>query len=151
MKIIHVEGARDSYKELLKIGDPSEVNVRRYINQGSLLALYRKGICIGVLHYRPSDQNTVEISNISLLKAHRKKGIGKQLMAYAIEQIKYEGYKKIVIGTGNSSIDNIAFYQKIGFQLTDIWKGYFELNYKRIIYENGIRCRHMLRFEYIIK
>lgn len=149
MKIVNIQGDRYKYIELLKMADPSENSIDSYILQGKLLAMYRKGICIGVLHYREIQSDSVEISNISIIKSSRRRGYGKQLLAYAIENIKLEGYRKIFIGTGNSSINNIAFYQKMGFEICDIWKNYF-INYKEKIYENGIRCKHMLRFEYII-
>lgn len=63
----------------------------------------------------------------------------------AIEQAKREGYQKIEIGTGNSSIHQLALYQKCGFRITGIDQDFFIRNYEEEIYENGIQCRDMIR------
>ena len=49
------------------------------------------------------------------------------------------------MGTGNSSIDQIAFYQK-GFRMIGVEIGFFERNYNDKIYENGILCRDKIWF-----
>lgn len=58
---------------------------------------------------------------------------------------------KVELGTGNSSIDNLAFYQKMGFEMTALWLNYFaEQGYDSDLMEDGIACKHMLRFEYLL-
>ena len=41
-----------------------------------------------------------------------------------------------------------AFYQKLGFNMTEIRRDYFTQNYPEPIWENGIQCKHMIMFEY---
>ncbi|MEX6343726.1 GNAT family N-acetyltransferase [Staphylococcus ureilyticus] len=59
---------------------------------------------------------------------------------------KKNGYKNIEVGTGNSSIGQIIFYQKMGFRMRNIDVGFYDRNYNEKIYENGILCRDMIRF-----
>ena len=73
------------------------------------------------------------------------RGIGKFLVKDAIKRAKGKGYKTIEIGTGNSSIGQLALYQKCGFRITGIDKDFFIRNYGEEIFENGIQCQDMLR------
>lgn len=70
--------------------------------------------------------------------------IGIILLNYAIEKAKSSGYKKILIGTGNSSINQLYLYQKVGFRITSIKADFFTENYNKPIVENGIECRDMI-------
>jgi ribosomal protein S18 acetylase RimI-like enzyme len=49
------------------------------------------------------------------------------------------------VGTGNSSIGQLALYQKCGFRITGIDYNYFIRHYDEPIFENGIPCRDMIR------
>jgi hypothetical protein len=53
----------------------------------------------------------------------------------------------MVVGTGNSSIGNIIFYQKCGFRMDHVRKDYFWY-YREPVFENGLRVRDMLVFRY---
>jgi len=149
LRIEVVSGNRDIYKKIMLIADPEENAIDRYINNGTLIAMYDDTNCIGVCHYSCIGNKEAEINNISLEKSMQGKGYGSILLKFTIEYIISNGYKSIVLGTGNSSIGNIAFYQKNGFDLQEIWRNYFIDNYDEEIYENGIQCKHMLRFKYI--
>lgn len=68
-----------------------------------------------VLQTRPE---TVEIVNIAVDENKHGQGIGKQLLNHAIQNAKLLGAKTIEIGTGNSSVGQLALYQKCGFRIT---------------------------------
>ncbi|HEY8415097.1 MAG TPA: hypothetical protein VIK99_04920 [Thermaerobacter sp.] len=67
------------------------------------------------------------------------------LIGHAIETARQQGYKTIEIGTGNSSIGQLALYQKFGFRITGIDRDFFVRRYRKPIWENGIQCRDMIR------
>lgn len=74
------------------------------------------------------------------------KGIGRQLATHAIETARAQGYKTMEMGTGNSSIGQLALYQKCGFRIVGVDLDFFvRHNYLEEIYENGIQCRDMIR------
>ncbi|ELK40572.1 hypothetical protein D478_18726 [Brevibacillus agri BAB-2500] len=79
-------------------------------------------------------------------EAHQGKGIGKQLVLHAIEVAKASGYKTIEVGTGNSSLNQLALYQKCGFRMTWIDRNFFLRHYEEAIIENGIPLTDMVRF-----
>ncbi len=82
---------------------------------------------------------------LRLQKNQHGKGIGKQLVMDAINVAKAKGYKTIEIGTGNSSIGQLALYQKCGFRIIGVDTDFFIRHYPEEIIENGILCRDMIR------
>jgi hypothetical protein len=57
--------------------------------------------------------------------------------------------KYIMVGTGNSSLDNISFYQKCGFRFDSIIKDYFSYIVPPIK-EFNIELKDMIMFKYNI-
>lgn len=51
---------------------------------------------------------------------------------------------RLIVGTGNSSLGELAFYQKCGFRITGVIPGFFD-SYDPPIIEDGIPCRDMVR------
>ena len=60
-------------------------------------------------------------------------------------EIRLRGGSYIEIGTGNSSLNQLMFYQKSGFRMKEIWVDFFTKNYEEPIEENGIPCLDMVR------
>jgi ribosomal protein S18 acetylase RimI-like enzyme len=93
----------------------------------------------------PTRPETVELVNIAVSENEQGKGIGKQLVMDAIQISKMRGYKTIEVGTGNSSIGQLALYQKCGFRITSVDPDFFIRHYEDKIFENGIWCKDMIR------
>ena len=83
--------------------------------------------------------------NIAVREEQHGRGIGKRLIMDAIRVAETNGYKTIEIGTGNSSIGQLAFYQKCGFRIIGVDIDFFIKHYPEEIFENGIQCRDMIR------
>ncbi|WP_319021446.1 GNAT family N-acetyltransferase [Carnobacterium mobile] len=92
------------------------------------------------------DPQSVEVKNIAILQKHQNNGFGKQVLAIATHRYAAKGFRFLVVGTANSSISNIAFYQKAGFRLDSIKKDFF-LHYPEVIIEDGIQAKDMLVFK----
>lgn len=129
---------------LLLSADPSKEKVDEYLKKGSCYVLGEEEI-VGVYVLLEISHDTVEIMNVAVSEQMQGKGLGKQLILDALEKAKEAGYEEIVIGTGNSSLNQLALYQKCGFRITSIDRDFFIRNYKEEIYENGIRCVDMIR------
>ncbi|WP_241474967.1 GNAT family N-acetyltransferase [Priestia flexa] len=136
--------------ELLKEADPSEEVISGYIERGTCIAGRADGELVGFVVLLPTRPNTVEIVNIVVKKNMRNQGYGKQLVEEALKLSKHYGYKSVEIATGNSSIEQLALYQKCGFRITGIEIDHFVHNYEEEIYENGIQCRDMIRLRQIL-
>jgi ribosomal protein S18 acetylase RimI-like enzyme len=137
-----IQKRRDAYLPLLLLADPSEEIVRSYLDQGELYAwLTEEEETIGVIHLLESQERVVEVKNISVRDRYQGQGHGKQMMEAALKLLKERGYRQVTVATGNSSIGNLAFYQKLGFRMSAIDHDYFVRHYQEPIFENGIRCR----------
>ncbi|PXW92938.1 acetyltransferase (GNAT) family protein [Streptohalobacillus salinus] len=136
---------RANFLPLLLEADPAEQLINTYIKDGDLFSIRREQKIIGVSLFTFPEQGTVELKNIAIKKTIRNQGYGKAVIAQAETYYKEKGYRTMVVKTANSSIDNIAFYQKLGFRLMEIELDYF-LSYPEAIYEQGIRARDRLVF-----
>ena len=131
--------------ELLLLADPSTRLVMEYLQKGETFVAEIDDQVIGVYVLVSSEEDSIEIVNIAVNQKKQGKGIGKQLIKHAIETAERKGYSTIEIGTGNSSIGQLALYQKCGFRIIGIDRDFFTRNYSEEIYENGIQCKDMVR------
>lgn len=144
MKIRRLGFHEDPPMDLLLLADPSTEKIREYLHNGECYIAEENEI-FGVYVLLPKNRDTIEIMNVAVTKGMQGKGYGKRLVLDAIEKAKNAGYNRVEIGTGNSSIYQLALYQKCGFRITDIDRDFFIRNYEMEIFENGIRCIDMIR------
>jgi ribosomal protein S18 acetylase RimI-like enzyme len=137
---------RQQYLEYLLLADESKVAINKYINGGDMFSIHYKNKMAGVVIFNYHSQLIVELKNIALAPNCRGKGLGKLVITKACEFYKRKGISKVIVGTANSSIGNLAFYQKVGFRMTEIKKDFFR-DYPEPIYEDGIRALDMVMFE----
>ncbi|AHI56635.1 GNAT family N-acetyltransferase [Listeria ivanovii] len=127
--------------ELLLEADPSEKQIAKYFNKSSVFQLVDVKKTLGIICLLPLSTGQLEIMNIAVLQEARNQGIGKKLLNQAFEFARMNYISEIIIKTGNSSINQLALYQKSGFRIQKVIPNYFIENYpKQIIYENGIPC-----------
>ncbi len=141
---IVAETDAEAFMDLLLLADPSAALIIEYLTDGTLYSARWDGVVVGVFVLLPVDDARWELKNIAVAPEWQKKGVGKALLNAAIEEARRAGAKHLDVGTGNSSIDHLAFYQKAGFRMNRIVKNYFTLNYAEPIFENGIQCRDMV-------
>jgi len=147
MEIRAIHASRESFMNLLLLADPSEKLVREYLERGYLFVIFDEDVPCGVLHLDPQDEGSIEIKNVAVAEHLQGHGLGTMLLRHAIAFCRQEGYKKVIIGTGNSGIGQLYLYQKVGFRIVSIRRDFFVLHYDEPIYENGIQCRDMLMLE----
>lgn len=131
--------------DLLNISDPSIESINEYVDRGICYVAYKNGIIIGIYILIKTRPLTLELVNISVEESYQGAAIGKQLLYSAINISKKSNAKVLEVGTGNSSISQLAFYQKCGFRIASVDKDYFKKYYKEKIIENGIECIDMIR------
>lgn len=104
-------------KSLLLLADPSEQQVATYVQRGVTYVAKQEDNVIGVYVILETRPKTMEIMNIAVVEHLQGKGIGKRLLSHAIETAKGYGMSKLEVGTGNSSVSQLALYQKCGFRI----------------------------------
>lgn len=130
---------------LLLLADPSRERVEEYIKDNDVYIALLNNKIVGVYVLINIARGVVELKNIVIDEGYQQQGIGKQLVLDAINRAKTNKAKRIEVGTGNSSLSQLALYQKCGFKIVGIDKGFFTRNYKQEIIENGIKCVDMIR------
>lgn len=141
----------DAPMDLLLLADPSREIIEKYLNRGQCYIAEDDAEVIGVYVLLPTRPETVELVNIAVDKTHHGKGLGKRLVNDAIKTAGEDDFKTIEVGTGNSSIGQLALYQKCGFRITGVDKDFFIRHYEEEIYENDIQCRDMIRLSRDLK
>ena len=131
--------------ELLELADPSRMIVEGYIKSSCVYVGEILGEIVGVYVLKETEKVVVEIMNVAVHEDQQGKGLGKQLISHAINESSKQGYARIEIGTGNSSIYQLKLYQQCGFRIVSVDFDYFTRSYDEPIYENGLLCRDMIR------
>ncbi|WP_246363842.1 GNAT family N-acetyltransferase [Halobacillus locisalis] len=98
--------------DYLLMADESEDVVRSYYDQGELYELIYDHATIGACLMTFPEGGIAEIKNIALSEDVRGQGLGKRTIAWLVDHYKGRGYKQLIVGTSNSSLENLAFYQK---------------------------------------
>jgi ribosomal protein S18 acetylase RimI-like enzyme len=127
---------------LLLVADPDENSIRGYLPGSSILVARESASFIGIAVMVREDTE-FELKNISVREDYQGKGIAKNLIVEVKKLAKSMGAARLFVGTGNSSLSQLALYQKCGFRLHKIEPNYFN-SYPQPIYENGIRCIDMV-------
>lgn len=148
MKIRKLNRSETPPWELLTLADPSRIIVEEYVRSGSIYVGEDFGEILGVYVLKETHKVVMEIMNIAIQEPYQNKGLGKQLISHAIQEASNQGYVRLEIGTGNSSIHQLKLYQQCGFRIEGVDFDYFLRNYDEPIYENGLLCRDMIRLSY---
>lgn len=136
--------------DLLLLADPSRGMVKKYLDQGRCFVAEMKEEIIGAYVLVMTSLGKMEIVNIAVIENMQGQGIGKMLVLDAIQRSVDLGAHTIEVGTGNSSLAQLALYQKCGFRITEIDRDFFTRFYQEKIYENGIQCIDMVRLSFDI-
>ena len=141
MEILKITQNKESFMELLLLGDEQEDMIKKYLSKGELFALY-DGDLKTVSVITKEDNETYEIKNIATFEKYQKNGYGSCMIKYLLENYKNK-CKKILIGTGD---DNriLLFYKNFGFTYSHTIKEFFIKNYDHEIIENGKQLKDMI-------
>lgn len=120
-----------------QLADPKSASYTAYLNSE----------IVGVAVLRWGDESEIEL--LAVDAAHRGQGIGRAVVAAILKEARQRGVKRLLVGTGNFSLDNMAFYQKYGFRLSHVRRGYFDAVNPPEFWQ-GIRLRDMLVFDYML-
>lgn len=137
--------------DLLLLADETIESINKYIHLSDIYVLERESVMIAVFALQPISDKTVEIKNIAVETAFQGQGIGQRLLKDAIDLAKSNGFKEIIIGTGDAGIMQLYLYQKVGFEIYEIKHRFFVDNFPEPIFENGIQLKHMIMLRKVLK
>ncbi len=136
----------ESLIPLLLLAEPSERGLRWGLANlvDDVYRMDDEGQLVGVATMR-WDGDECEIQELAITPGRQGLGLGQRFIKFLVAEAERRGKQRMVVGTANSSIDNIAFYQKAGFRMDHVRQDYFRY-YREPIYEHGIQVRDMLVF-----
>lgn len=96
------------------------------------------------------DNAASEIIYIAVAPEYQHQGHAKHLLRWLQAEAHRQGTTALLVGTGNSSFDTIALYQKCGFRIDHVRRDFFAY-IQPPISENGIPLRDMLVLRYAVE
>ena len=142
MEIRKIASHKKDYLPLLLLGDEQEDMIDRYLERGTLYALFIEDAARAVCVVTDEGNGVLEIKNIAVAPAFQKKGLGRALIAY-IENAYRQTHAVLQVGTGESPL-TVPFYEKCGFRYSHRIPNFFTDHYDHPICEGGVLLRDMV-------
>ena len=140
-----VDDDRRTLLPLLLLADGSETIVMSHLERGTLFAIRDGEADVGVL-LLIHEGDAVEVKNLAVAEGSRGRGIGRRALAFAARWAREAGADRPAVGTANSSLDAIRFYERAGFGRSGGRRAFLDA-YPEPIWEEGVRAREMIMFE----
>jgi GNAT superfamily N-acetyltransferase len=142
-------GPRSELRPLFELADDSAVQLDRYVELGRVLVARDGAALIGHLQLVPTGQaGEIEITNMAVVPERQGGGVGKALIATAIERCRGESWTRLLVATAGADTGNLRFYQRSGFRLLSVERDAFtpETGYPDPIEIDGIPLRDRVWF-----
>ena len=141
MEFRTISDNKRAFLPLLLLGDEQEDMIGRYLDRGTLWALYDgplRAVCV----VTEEGAGDFEIKNLAVAPESQRQGYGKAMVEHAARQCRG---RRLLAGTGDSPL-TVPFYQACGFQEDHRIPNFFTENYDHPIYEAGRRLVDMVVF-----
>ncbi len=119
-------GPRAELRPLFELAEDSVVQLDAYIDLGRVLVARREDVAIGQLQLVPTARpDEIELKNMGVASGHQCTGVGRALVAAAIDRCRAEGRKRMLVATAGADTGNLRFYQRCGFRLLSVERDAF--------------------------
>ena len=135
-----VEDDKQEFMDLLLIGDGSVDMIVRYLEPGSLHVGSMDNKDIAVIVTVENNDGSVEIKNLAVDAAFRRRGIGRKMLEY-VEKLYPD--KRVILGTGETP-STLRFYRSCGYRYFHRIPNFFTDNYSNPIVEEEVTLRDMV-------
>ena len=120
MRIELHSGDREALRPLFELAEDSRAELDAYIGAGAVLVAVEDGERVGHLQLVGD-----EIKNMAVVEAQRGRGVGRALVAAAVERARDERIELLRVATGAADTGNLRFYQRLGFRMRSIERDAF--------------------------
>jgi GNAT superfamily N-acetyltransferase len=66
-----------------------------------------------------------EIKSMAVLPSHQRQGIGRTLIAAAVDLAREEGRSTLLVATAAAGVETLRFYQRAGFRMCSVERDAF--------------------------
>ena len=146
-KIQSFGGSRDALLPLFRLADDSEAQIAAYRDDGTVYVARDGDDLIGhVQIVETGPANALEIMSIAVAEERQGQGIGRKLVAAAIDHARAAGASRLSVATATADIANLRFYQLAGFRFYAIVRDAFgpDKGYPPDLMVDGIPLRDQI-------
>ncbi|WP_300598960.1 GNAT family N-acetyltransferase [Niabella sp.] len=129
---------------LLLLADETIEAIEKYIYDSAVYVLMDAKEMIGVAVLYPLSADALEIKNMAVAASHQNKGIGSFLIQQIIAVARKQQYKTLIVGTADTGLRQIRFYERNGFKKYGLRENFFITHYPQPIFENGVQLKDMV-------
>lgn len=142
MEIRQISENKREFLPLLLLGDEQEDMILRYLDRGTLLALYDGGALRTVAVVTDEGGGVFELKNLATEVESQRRGYGRAMVEHIVETCRGRGMR-LLVGTGDSPL-TLPFYERLGFRESHRVRNFFTDHYDHPIYEAGRRLVDMV-------
>jgi GNAT superfamily N-acetyltransferase len=139
-------GSRSELRPLFAQADDSSAAIDSYIDFGEVLVARRGRRIAGHVQVIAAGAEW-EIKSLAVTDGLRGRGIGAALVQAALDRAFSGGASTVLVATASADIDNLRFYQRLGFRMDRVERDAFraDLGYPRVEVD-GIPVRDRVWF-----
>ena len=142
MEFQTISDSKRRFLPLLLLGDEQEDMIERYLDRGTLWALYDGGVLRCVCVVTEEGGGDFEIKNLAVAPESQRRGYGRAMVEHVARQCRG---RRLLAGTGDSPL-TVPFYQACGFREDHRIPNFFTESYDHPIYEAGRLLTDMVVF-----
>jgi GNAT superfamily N-acetyltransferase len=138
LNVVIINENKKDFLGLLLLADEQEDMIDRYLERGTLFALYDddlKSICV----VTDEGNDTFEIQSLATYPQFQGKGYGRYLINHVCDYYSGKG-SAMLVGTGDTPVI-VPFYEKSGFVVSHRIENYFTEHYDEPIFEHGVQLK----------
>lgn len=135
MEIRKIQENKREYLPLLLLGDEQQDMIERYLDRGTLFALFDGGRLRTVAVVTDEGGGVFELKNLATEPSSQRQGYGRTMVNHIAGVCRGRG-TRLLAGTGDSPL-TIPFYESCGFRESRRVKNFFTDHYDHPIFEAG--------------
>lgn len=127
---VSVESFLGSRLELLPLfeqADDSPTEINSYIELGEVLVARRAQCIIGHIQLIANGIDR-EIKSVAVIEHQRGQGVGAALVRAALDRAFSAGVSRVLVATATADIENLRFYQRLGFRMDRVERNAFSID-----------------------
>ena len=117
------EVTKAAYEEYRGVLDPPSgvsrealESVQDFLREGGSILALMDNTAVGAVRYERRDDGSLYVGRLAVLPSHRRRGIGRALMAAVEEEARRMGLTRITLGVRIQLPLNRAFYESLGYR-----------------------------------
>ena len=92
-----------------------------------VIIAYNQNELVGCASYKKYEQETAELKRVFVKTAYRGQGIARKMLEELESRARRQGYKTMVLETGELLVASMKLYKSFGYEITENYGQYAEM------------------------